>query len=689
MTLEPKPMMHSRRWRRCTAVMFALFVVAVFTPAALGRGGAQPQPRGLLDPKKLQPWEREVERGRSEQDRLINSCRARKAGLGSVLRRFKQRVIKEATAVNYYLYGRVLFFDKKDEEAIRMMRRALEVGAHFWYADWALAVGFLRKKRYQDVAFHLAEVRRKKPDHPQVDPLAIQMHIDQKQWREADSIARRMLQADPHDWQVRRILAICRMQLKYWEHALPHLKALLRKFPRDLGVRRGLIDSLLALERWQEVAAELRQFNRLVKNDPLTLWQLGLSTFQVGSNIMNEAFKTQDAEKVKAAQAKAQTWFGEAAEALVALDKLKPNTLHVLDLLQTIYTFLGEREKLVATLKRMLPLIEDPEKKQQLQDMLKRVEEGGTPGESPGDAPGWKRNPLAELLERCVHPDPAVRKQALSEYHDHDLPFVDPIIYRRYDPKVEPDAECRLLVVRILGTYRTGEADPEVVRSVSRYVALALEDPVLQVRTVAAEELGNIGAKTGILYVIPQFTSLRLSPLPADPDARSALVAEYNACRLALVALTGRNDVAISARNWILADGMEKNRDGWTTWLDGPAGVATRLAALKELRAIDDVDPRWHLRYILVDVLRPEPAPSGIALESYRVLRDRVQAFGDKVAADPWWKSFPVIPDSEVTGDKLPQIRERMKTWWANLPRPEKRPAAKQNAGAQPGGGPK
>ena len=78
-----------------------------------------------------------------------------------------------------------------------------------------------------------------------------------------------------------------------------------------------------------------------------------------------------------------------------------------------------------------------------------------------------------------------------------------------------------------------------------------------------------------------------------------------------------------------------------------------------------DADQR--LRYILVDVIRP--SPDVVARASYRVLRDLVQGLGEKAATDPWWKTFPLVPDAELEAIPLTKLRDRVKGWWSALKR--------------------
>ena len=135
--------------------------------------------------------------------------------------------------------------------------------------------------------------------------------------------------------------------------------------------------------------------------------------------------------------------------------------------------------------------------------------------------------------------------------------------------------------------------------------------------------------------------------------------------------LTGQPDTEIGAPTWVPLDETPRNREGWRLWLEKPEGIAARLKALEDIATITDIDPRWQLRYALQDLVRP--APDQVALETYKVLRNAVTRIGDEaIQKDPWWRTFPVIEDKDVTVKNLADIRARMRDWWASLPKSKK-----------------
>ena len=189
-------------------------------------------------------------------------------------------------------------------------------------------------------------------------------------------------------------------------------------------------------------------------------------------------------------------------------------------------------------------------------------------------------------------------------------------------------------------------------------------EPIISVIMVT---IGLMSILDGVIYLTPHLKAMVLEPVPEEPAARRTLEREFNAARLAMCELTGRQDLMLTEGSWVPAARMAEIRDGWMQWLDTEEGAAVRLEALAEIKEITVIDPRWQLRYVLVDVIRPSPA--SVALASYRVLRDLVQGLGEKAAADPWWKTFPLVPDAELDAMPLTKLRDRVKGWWSALKR--------------------
>jgi len=458
------------------------------------------------------------------------------------------------------------------------------------------------------------------------------------------------------------------IQLGRHEEAVETVRALQRLVPKDWRVRAMLAEALLGAGKWEEMLTELDAIRGLISDEdwedqrPIFLFQRGFALMRLER-------------------------FEEALVPLQEVHALRGDALQVMGLMQQILGRLQRPAARLEILEQMLPLVRAPQAKENLRELIRRLKAGEAIGGPPEEL--WPQDAVSDLLERCLHVDPEVRRKALFEYLQADLPYVDPLIYKRYHPSVEEDEQCRIWVVRILGKYRVDVADPETVREAARYVAVALEDPTSGVRKVAADELGHLGTPAGFLYLGWFLASKTLDPLPESKAERKDLEEEYNAARLALSALTGRVDTLIGASSWVPPGEMARNREGWHGWFKTPAGVRMHLAALADLAKVGNVGPRWALRYILNDLMRP--GPDEIAAATYRVLRDKIGALGaGKIAADSWWRTFPLYDDAqlEAKGDSpqakaaaeralLSDLRKKIRAWWAQLPKKAASPAKK------------
>ena len=324
---------------------------------------------------------------------------------------------------------------------------------------------------------------------------------------------------------------------------------------------------------------------------------------------------------------------------------------------------------------------EDRKKLDQLIAALERGEEAA-PGEEL-----WGRSQLAELVERCSHKDVKIRREALSQYYQLNLPFVDPVVYQRHDHRIEPDAECRRLVVQVLGRFRVGDANAEIVRIASRYVGFALEDPEQSVRTIAAQELGRIGTPAGIIYLMPYLEHLSLDTSKLAPAGRKDLEKEYNAARATLSTLTGREDIEPGDPNWVEVAKAPAHRAAWLAWYDGAEAADVRMRALADLDTIERVGPRWPLRFVLSDLLkkptkqRKRTTPAKVWVRTYELLRRHILRVKEKdptkFAADKWWPTFPILSDAALklpedkaeAAQQVAKLREQIDAWWRSLPK--------------------
>jgi tetratricopeptide (TPR) repeat protein len=644
------------------ARILGLFLLLAFGASLAGPAGAQ------------EPWEAEVERARKQQDREIKSAQAAKKGFDALIRRYKQQVINAGTPLNYYLLGRIYFYADEHDYSIEAMAKVLARAPRYWQADRALTQLYAMRKRLPEARRHAEDWLRKKPDDAEGQQVLVQILMMGEDFKAAYNRLRVMLQRKPDDWNARRMVVECLLALKQWKLARGQLRKLIVQFPRELAIRSALVQCHMELKDWRAAVVDLKQLLHARPKEPLLLWQLSVCLFELANGE-----KAQPAER--------EGWLAEALGHVRALDALQPGRLHVLGLLDAVLGSLGRHAERLPVLERMRPLLKDkPEDLARLEELIAGLKQALARGAAPAEAgaPQWKRDPMVELLERIAHSDPAIRRSGLLEYLKSDVPYLDPVVYQRCKASVEPDPDCRLLVVRILGKYRAGEADPPTVRQVAFLLAGVLElDPESAVRVVAAEELGTLGVKVAVAYLIPQIEFLPLDRLPPEAEARTALEREYNACRLALRAVTGHADVPVTGSNWIAAEAMVENRKHWIAWLNGPEGVAVRLAAVRELREFEQHGPAYALRYTLSDIMRDGPAPPALVLPTYRTLRDWIAKARAEGTLRGTIADFPNVPDAELTEAGLPALRERVKAWYLVLKQENaKREQEKKAAGS-------
>ncbi|MDF1700425.1 MAG: tetratricopeptide repeat protein [Planctomycetota bacterium] len=532
-----------------------------------------------------------------------------------------------------------------------------------------LARAYITEKDYPRAQRALASLIRK---NPKAIPLRVQWvecALMQQRWDEAIGELKNLLAVVPKDPMLQQMLLQAHMGKGDADAAQAQLEGMVKEEPKNWRARRALAEILFSK---QDFSGARRECELVLRDLPASVPDgqqaaalqavrgatTGLLMFCLEAQA--RALREKDDET---SRTRVKSLEEQVVKLARTVDGDAPLPPHMLDLLQVTLARLGRHKERIPYLQRMLaPLKGQPEEEKRLRDLIELIEKGGS--EDPGASDGARM--LAQLIRRCTNEDPVVRRAALHEYYELNLPFVDPVIYTRHDHRIEPDALCRLWVVKILGRFESGTADPKIVRIAARYVALALEDPASMVRRESAQALGQIGTPAGILYILPHLAAMPLEAPPKTESGREELEREYNATRNALTKLTGRVDYEIGDESWVKLKDAQANRTGWRTWFDTAEGATKRLDGLEDLAAVQDVDPRWQLRYILVDVIAVEPpAPTAVALKAYQVLRDRVRGLSaEQKQGDPWWSTFPLHPDAEVTEANLPKLRSDLKGWW-------------------------
>ena len=677
---------------------------------------------GLRAQAKEYPWEAAVENERRSQDRMIQRAETKKEPLEGVVRYYKQKLANEGSPLAHYLLGRVYGKTGDMELSIRHMDEARSRQPDFYHAWYSLAVLYAEKQDVQRARPFLDQALTLQPDYEPALRLLQKFHMAAQDWKALKAGCEALLRKNAGDMEARYHLAVAYMGGKEYKQAKYLLEKLVASDPRAINVRMLWVECALALEQWAEAEKELQQLGQAFPKDPyikekLVETRLNSGDSEGAAKVLREMIAAQpDEPRLRGLLAQTllmlkdlpgaereldflqgliakdekleamRPWVlrmlsfiyaqterdDEAVRTLAALDALEKLPPNLLDMWQVTLAKLGRHQERIPVLQRLLPFLEgQPEGLAKVQALITALEAGEA---SPDAEPGmFGADQLGALIERCTSPDVNVRRKALYEYYELDLPFADPVIYHRHDPRIEPDPECRLWVVKILGRFPAGRAQPDIVRIAARYAGYALEDPDAKVRQAAATALGSILAPAGTLYLRAHIGALRkrLEQLPEGREDREALEREVNAVRTALRAVTGHNDVAIGENDWVPLAEASKSLVAWDAWLDTEAGALKRVEGIEDLGAIDDIDPRWHLRYILADVIQDKPpAPLPVALAAYRILRDRIRGLpAARRDGDPWWKTFPVFPDDKLAAAHLPEIRAAVKSWWASLPK--------------------
>ena len=571
---------------------------------------------------------------------------------------------------------------KRDPKLVQQWaERVLKINPENDAARELLGRAYMSMKDYARAKRVAASLVRK---NPQAIPLRVwwvECTLQLEQWDEAIGELKTLLAAVPKDPRLQQMLLRSYMGKGDSAAALKLLEDIIKQDPKNFAMRMALVEQLLSDRQFSRARSEaegllasMPQIENASKQQMLVAARasvLGMLVFSLENLAKPLALKKDD----ETASARAKALYDEVLRRIAEADRLVGGKLplRMLDSAQITLAILGRHKERLPYLERMKPFFqEDAKALESLQKVIDDIKAGKV-------GPAQQENPLVQLLQRATSNDVETRRKALHEYYELDLPFVDPVVYRRHDYRIEKDPDCRLWVVKILSRFENGSADPEIVRIAARYVGLALEDPSSMVRREAAQGLGKIGSPAGVLYLMPHLSAMPIEAQPKDDAAREALEREYNAARMALSALTGRVDYEIGDESWVRLADARANREGWRNWLDTPDGVVKRREGLADLREVRDVDPRWQLRYILADVIAVEPpAPAPIALDAYKVLRDRIRDLpAEKRQADPWWRTFPMYGDKDVNETNLPRIRSELKGWWNTARRTPKQGAGK------------
>jgi len=532
-------------------------------------------------------WEKAAREAEDKETRELEAARQSGSTRG-VVRTYSSRASRSPTALNYYLLGRAHYYDGNAKAAEQALRRALQLQPDFWFANLRLAMLEMQRKRYTEAERHVRIVLRRNP-------------------REPDAL---------------KLLAQLLMEAKDWDRAIRVLEDLLAQDPTNLGVRRNLAFVLMEKQDWQRALKELRILRGRLQRDPAVRWYYAVALYETGS-------------------------LKEAAREFEGLVRLEKRDVRALDMLRMIYAQLEDWKSLLTTLQRMEPLVEDPEVKARLGEMIKRLKAGEVPGQAPPPgAEEWPEDTWLKLIEQCTDATSVeTRREALQRYYEANFPRMPQNMVSRLHHEYEPDPICRRWLLRIMGQMQ----NPQL----AQVTAFALRDPDPDVRASAAETLGEIGTPSGLIYLMH---SLLGAPIDESPTAQQTSL--LNASRRAVIQITERSDGLGGSDVWVPAESLGTMRKDWLTWLSSTDGIHARLRAIADLEAQEDLQPHLHL---LDDVNDPNPE---IARAAYGVLRRRSKLPSDDEVAAKMWPLFPVFEGEALAEEKLGYVRGAVQAWW-------------------------
>ncbi len=559
---------------------------------------------GLVLPARADaPWEQAVQRARREQDRLLQGAE-REAEQRNLVTLYRNRAMARATALNQYLLGRILYYTGREDEARAPMQEALRLDPGFWFAELGLAQLALRTRDLAAARQAINSVRSRRPADLNALKLDAHLCVAERRWPEAQRLLEAVLGQSPER-------------------------------PEQLALRRLLGEVAMELGQWETARTWIEAVRREAGDDPVLAWQHAVVLFELGED-----------EGV--------------LQALARLEARAEKSLPVLNLRQAALLRLQRVPEWIATLREMEPLLPEGPERAEVRALLAQYDRGLRP--TPPE-PGFRRDPLAELLQRIqADPDPDRRREALQRYYDADLATLEASVLARYDPTVEPDPGCRMWVMRLLGRFGRDSATARTASQVATYLARALDDPASRVRRIAAEELGANGDPAATLYLLRALLAQPLDPLPADPGMRQALEVEFNAYRIALSRATRRPDLPASAGTWAPLEAAAGIQAGWAEWARAPEAVAPLCEALAALCGAEGRPELWCLSWASTFVVEPYPDP--VALAAYRHIRAEVEALDPERRALRLLRDFPVHSDEDLAQGGAAPLRTAVREWW-------------------------
>ena len=646
-----------------------------------------------------------IVKAKDDQDRRLKSAMRREANAPGTIKRFLageiQRSDRNPSPMTLFLAGRALFqtaLDLPEAEKRRQLMRAFGYLKRAWHLD-----GKDRKFEFWGAGLGLALIYNelKKPD-------------------QADTILRRVRQQAPREIRPLQTHVQILLSNGRFAEAAAALEALYALNPKDEQVAAGLAQTWYRAGDFERAYVALQRIRALPLWGREPAWQLMYLDATLRTNRLDETIALLEGMRSSATwhedptlqQQLARLYFDHKKDPPRALAELKaylpraPGDHAARSLLIDLAVQAGEFPLAKRELKVLVPTLKDPKHREHAEHLLRALEQGRDPRRSMGRQVPTKpmgpqapvavpeEGPYVKLLRRCIDPDVTVRRKALQEYYELDLPVAHPIIPARLQHGQEEDPACRIYIVRILGMFNTRETeDVSVPRDIAVVLAWTLEnDPEPEVRQVAAEELGKLGPRASLIYLLAHFAGLHFA-LPDDAEMRKKLETEFNAVRTALVALTGRRDVPVTERSWVQVEDAESNRGAWLAWFEKEAGAATLIEAFDELDSLTPQStaplsvPSFLLKYVFTYCFSGRHR--SVQQRAYRLLRNHVPR--DKQGRLPpkgLWKNFPLLDDKVLAETEAKALDAQLLAWWQEATRPPPTPDAQRDpqSDAQPDG---
>ena len=202
---------------------------------------------------------------------------------------------------------------------------------------------------------------------------------------------------------------------------------------------------------------------------------------------------------------------------------------------------------------------------------------------------------------------------------------------------VEPDAECRSWVVKILG-----QLTPQILP----LLATALYDEAREVRVLAADALGGLKEPAGVAYLFPFVLTEGLD------------LQELSAVRAALSAIARWRDLPPAEDQVTTEAQAAAVREAWRRWQVSDASTEVKLAAVRQLRAVDRGTSEMYFYNFVED------PTFEVMRQAYAAMREAVSREPQDSAERKVFPLFPAVADADVTRPNMRSIQDRVAAWW-------------------------